>query len=278
MYAADNTLLLAPTHVFVNVSATNPGVGTVYSITDPVGASNAVATNQGTINLAGAAWLGATGVAAANFVNSASAAYALADGPSATGTVVATPTYAVVAGATSNNEGTSATFTVTTTNVANGTVLNYTLSGTGIAVADITGATALTGTVTINNNTGTITVPLAADVTTEGAETLKVDLATTAGGASMANASTIIADTSTTPVATPTYAVAAGAASNNEGTSATFTVTTTNVANGTVLNYTLSGTGITTADITGATALTGTVTINNNTGTITVPLAAGAER
>lgn len=193
-YSASNTA--AQTHVFVNVSATNPGVGTVYSITDPVGASNAVATNQGTINLAGSAWLGAAGVAAANFVNSAAAGYALADGPSATGTVVVTPTYAVAAGATSNNEGSNATFTVTTTNVANGTVLNYTLSGTGIAAADVTGG-ALTGTVTINNNTGTITVPLAADAATEGNETLRIDLATTAGGTSMANVSTTIADTST---------------------------------------------------------------------------------
>ena len=97
-------------------------------------------------------------------------------------------TYAVAAGAASYNEGTTASFGVTTTNVANGTVLNYTLSGTGITSADITGG-ALAGTVTINNNIGTISVPLAADATTEGNETLTV----TVNGKT---ASTTIVDTS----------------------------------------------------------------------------------
>ncbi len=99
-----------------------------------------------------------------------------------------TPTYAIAAGAGSNNEGTTASFTVTTTNVSNGTVLNYTLSGTGITAADVTGG-ALTGSVTINNGTGTISVPLAADLTTEGDETLTV----TVNGKT---ASTTIKDTS----------------------------------------------------------------------------------
>jgi hypothetical protein len=103
------------------------------------------------------------------------------------GGVVVTPTYAVAATATNFNEGTDATFTVTTTDVANGTVLAYTLGG--VNAADITGG-ALAGNVTITNNTGTITVPLAADLTTgEGAETL---IATVAG----VSASTTVNDTS----------------------------------------------------------------------------------
>lgn len=99
-----------------------------------------------------------------------------------------TATYAVAAHAASHDEGASATFMVTTTNVANGTVLNYTLSGTGITTADVTGG-ALSGTVTINNGTGTISVPLAADLTTEGDETLTVTI-------NGKTASTTIKDTS----------------------------------------------------------------------------------
>ncbi|NDC43081.1 MAG: enoyl-CoA hydratase, partial [Chitinophagia bacterium] len=51
--------------------------------------------------------------------------------------VLAIPTYAITAGSASVNEGGNVTFTVNTTNVASGTVIPYTLSGTGIAGADI---------------------------------------------------------------------------------------------------------------------------------------------
>ncbi len=188
----------AQKHVYIAVwPAAVSNMATVYTVEDPVGTTGATIAKQGTIKLAAADWLAPSVTVAGSsvFTNSGAAGYALVDGPSATGTVVATPTYAVAAGATSNNEGSNATFTVTTTNVANGTVLNYSLSGTGITAADVTGGV-LTGTVTINNGTGTIAVALAADVTTEGNETLRLDLATTAGGTSMANASTTIADTS----------------------------------------------------------------------------------
>lgn len=200
-----NGNITAQNHVYVAVTATN--MATVYSVIDAAGTTGSSIQEEGTINLAGASWLAIGADANKVFVNSSAAGYIPNgnEGGAVVGTgggTTPTPTYAVAAGATSNNEGTSATFTVTTTNVANGTVLNYTLSGTGITAADVTGG--LTGTVTINNNgTGTITVLLAADTTTEGAETLKVDLATTAGGTSMANASTIIADTSIASASIP---------------------------------------------------------------------------
>ena len=109
---------------------------------------------------------------------------------------LASSAYSVFAGQTSANEGATATFKLNTTNVANGTVVNYTLSGTGIDASDVTGG--LTGSVTVNNNTATISVALAADSTTEGSETISVAI----NGQTLQSASTpttIITDTSTSP-------------------------------------------------------------------------------
>ncbi|MEF8769348.1 beta strand repeat-containing protein [Candidatus Accumulibacter contiguus] len=65
--------------------------------------------------------------------------------------------------------------------------------------------------------------------------------------------------TNTVTGGAPTYALTPSAASVNEGSSVTFNLATTNVAAGTVLNYVLSGTGITTADTT--VPLEGTLTV-----------------
>ena len=98
-----------------------------------------------------------------------------------------TPTYALVASSASVNEGSNATFTLSTTNVAAGTQVAYTLSG--VSAADVQGGV-LTGTATVGaNGQATISVALLADSLTEGAETLTV----TAGGKT---ASTTVNDTS----------------------------------------------------------------------------------
>lgn len=79
LFAADN--LVAQTHVYVDVSAHN--VGTVYEVTDAVGAKTATAVIMGTIDLADTLWSTLT---SANFVNSGSTtaainAYMLQEGP-----------------------------------------------------------------------------------------------------------------------------------------------------------------------------------------------------
>ncbi|NBY27007.1 MAG: hypothetical protein EBQ71_07555, partial [Betaproteobacteria bacterium] len=85
---------------------------------------------------------------------------------------VAAATYALSAGSSSYNEGSTATFTLTTTNVASGTSVPYTLSG--VSSFDITGGL-LTGSATVNaSGTATISVGIVADSLTEGAETLTV--------------------------------------------------------------------------------------------------------
>ncbi|MCP9812592.1 dockerin type I domain-containing protein [Synechococcus lacustris] len=88
----------------------------------------------------------------------------------------ATPTYNLTPSATTINEGAVLTSTVTTTNVALGATLYYMLSGTGITSVDFSSG-ALTGE-GITDATGkfAFTHTLANDLTTEGAETLIINL------------------------------------------------------------------------------------------------------
>jgi hypothetical protein len=146
------------------------------------------------------------------------------------------PTYAVAAagGATSVNEGSSLTFNVTTTDVADSTTLFYTVS------ANSGDFGTSSGSFTITSNAGSFSLTPTADVTTEGAETFAAQIRTvsTSGTVVATSATITINDTSLAP----TYAVAAsgGATNVNEGSSLTFNVTTANVANGTTLYYTVS--------------------------------------
>jgi tRNA threonylcarbamoyladenosine modification (KEOPS) complex Pcc1 subunit len=96
------------------------------------------------------------------------------------------PTYTITSAA-SVNEGSSLTFTATTTNVVNGTILNWSVTNAGdFAIS--------TGTVTINSSTGTFSVTPTADITTEGAETFTASIytgSTTGSPVATSNAVTI---------------------------------------------------------------------------------------
>jgi hypothetical protein len=116
---------------------------------------------------------------------------------------VIAPTYMIVPSTTSANEGTSVTFTVTTTNVPNGTVLTWLIVWTGIGSApngsDFTDGQ-LMGTVTINSNTGSFVRTLVNDSLTEGVEQFQGRLWN--GVSVLADSATVyINDTSTTPTA-----------------------------------------------------------------------------
>jgi hypothetical protein len=169
------------------------------------------------------------------------------------------PTYSLNSGGTSFNEGSTASFTLTTTGVAPGTALNYSLSG--VSSTDIVGG-AMTGSVSVGSDgKATISVPIAADKITDGAETLTV----TMQGVS---ASTSINDTSKSA----SYTLTPSASSYDEGSTASFDLSTTNVTPGTVLNFTL--TGVSSADIDGG-AVSGTVTVDSSgKAKILVPLSA----
>ena len=82
------------------------------------------------------------------------------------------PTYAVSRSTSSVNEGSSISFSLATTGLANGTNVPYTISG--ITTADISG-TALTGNFVIGT-TDAVTLNVAADSLTEGNETISFAL------------------------------------------------------------------------------------------------------
>lgn len=175
----------------------------------------------------------------------------------------ATPTYDSVTSPASANEGDTVTFTVNTQNVVNGTTVGYTIAG--IDVSDLS-AGSLTGNITITSNTGTVSVTLANDETTEGTETMTLTLAATDSAGTSTGAlssSTIINDTSTTPGVFSTYAVTPEANSVDEGSSLTFNVATTDVDDATTLYWTVTNAG----DF--ATS-SGSFTITSNAGSFSV--------
>jgi len=106
---------------------------------------------------------------------------------STTGPVVATssqitvndvvPTYSVLPSTDSVNEGSSVVFTVTTNGVPNGSILYWTTlvtSGT-VSASDFTD-NALSGSFTVNNNTGSIARSITSDRTTETEEKFKLEI------------------------------------------------------------------------------------------------------
>lgn len=74
-----------------------------------------------------------------------------------------------------------------------------------------------------------------------------------------------------TPPLTPTYQLSASSLSVIEGSVLTITLTTTNVSNGTVIPYTI--TGVTSTDINGA-SLSGSFIVLNNLASLTLPITA----
>ena len=172
-----------------------------------------------------------------------------------TGTSPPPPTYSLAPNTASADEGSTATFTLTTTNVAPGTSVRFALSGS-ISALDVSGGV-MSGNTTVNaSGVATISVSLLNDSLVEGPETLTV----TAGGAT---ASILVNDK------TPSYVLKAGGTSVNEGSTATFTLTTTNVASGTSVPYTISG--ISAADVFGG-VLSGYAVVNSS-GTAIISLA-----
>jgi hypothetical protein len=103
--------------------------------------------------------------------------------------------YSVVASAETINEGDSVTFTINTINVANGTTLYWTLSGTGITAGDFDSETS--GSVTINDSTASVTIYTKLDTQVELNETLIFNLRKkSVNGSIVASASTLINNTS----------------------------------------------------------------------------------
>lgn len=88
------------------------------------------------------------------------------------------PTYAISA-PSAVNEGSSLTFRVNTTNVATSKQLYWRMGGNGITTADFVGLASLQGTITVDaSGSAVFTTTVAADLTSEGNESLIYDLFT----------------------------------------------------------------------------------------------------
>ena len=175
------------------------------------------------------------------------------------------PTYALNTNVSQIDEGGTWTTEVVTGNVAQGTTLYWSLSGTNLDASDFSSG-ALTGDdVTAANGTFSFSHTTSLDVTTEGDETAVIKLFTDSARTNqVATTSVLIKDTSESS-GSPTYTLSTTATRFNEGDSFTTTVTTTDVAEGTVLYWALSGTGVSEDDFNLADTTTGSGTITSNT-------------
>ena len=171
-----------------------------------------------------------------------------------------TRTYNLSASKASVNEGDDLTITLITTGVDGGTSIEYTISG--IDQNDLSAGN-ITGTFTVNNQSGSIDLTIAADATSEGQETLSIDL----NDFTCTPETVVINDTSTTPAST--YSISA-TTPVNEGDTVIFTLTTANVADDTTLPFTI--TGINGSDINES--LTGNFTVNSNTAQTIISLVS----
>ena len=141
------------------------------------------------------------------------------------------------------DEGESVTFTLSVSPAANGTTIDYTLSGVGISVGDFDNSQGMGGVFTINSGIGSVTITAKNDETSEGAESLTCSVP-----ALGLQQSIQINDTSTSPSPPPTpdtYSVT-GPASLNEGNTGTYNLTTSD-DDGTYY-YSVSPAGVMTSD------------------------------
>lgn len=175
-------------------------------------------------------------------------------------------TYFALASPTTVDEGNSVTITITTSQVADGTVLYVTQSG-ATNDSDFSGSP---WTTTVTNNQATLVVPVLSDSTTEGNEITQFQIRTgsIAGPIRATTPSITIRDPGSNQA---TYSMSASPVIVGEGDAITVTVTTTNVSNGSVLFVGLdSGSSAGYSDFVGA---PWAMTVSNNSASRTITVA-----
>lgn len=172
-------------------------------------------------------------------------------------------TFDLQSSAPSVDEGSSVTFTLTTQNIADGTLVPYTI--TGIDSLDINGDS-LTGNFTINNNVGTVVLNITSDNITEGGELITFSLDNGEGQRTVVINDTSQGSNPGDSNANPTYLLSSSVASANEGDIFTISLITTNIADGTQIPYSILGISASDIDV----GLTGNFTVNNNLAQLTI--------
>jgi len=162
----------------------------------------------------------------------------------------ATPTYALTTSTTSVNEGQSFTITLQTTNLVNGTIIPYTISG--VSTEDI-GGELLSGNFIVGVTMVKTFTATEDNTFDDGNETFTLSIDGTSTSVNVT-----IADTSSPD---PSYALSATRTNLGEGESTTITLTADNVLSGTSIPYTI--TGVSSEDISGE-PLTGNFTVGSD--------------
>ena len=219
----------------------------------------------------------ATVTASADSVTAAKAAALALINPAPVDT---TPTYALTSSAASVAEGgAGVVFTLATKNVAAGTVLSYTVTGTG----DAASSTA-SGQFTVDASGLAVSDVVKVPANSVYGDSGTLQLALANGKAT--SAVVAVTDSTAAPVV-PTYAVTASG-NITEGATETFTITTTGVAAGTQLAYTVTGTnnaagqttsGLATIDASGKAVVSVVVPANTtfgDAGTLKLALSSGS--
>jgi hypothetical protein len=181
------------------------------------------------------------------------------------------PYYEVTADKNLVNEGDTITFTIRTLNVAVGTQLNYTLSGATITPSDIVGGK-LTGSVIMTTSQEEVEITIAKDdivETVPEALTFSIDETQASVTVVIDSEFELVPGINDNIVLIPTYSVVSDKLSYKEGEDITYTITTTDVADGTVLNYTLTGVDIRPSFFINNT-LSGSFTVENNTAKVVI--------
>lgn len=143
--------------------------------------------------------------------------------------------YVISADKYSVQEGDSVTFTVNTENVADGTNLIYSLSGS-VDASDFV-PVGITGPIVINTNTYQFVLGISADLSSEGTETFTAVVKNNAGSELSNPTSTItISDTSIT-----SFTITPDTGTITEGGSQTFTVTSTDAGLNGIFYYGITG-------------------------------------
>lgn len=184
------------------------------------------------------------------------------------------PFYSVKANKTLVKEGDKIIFTIRTLNVPLGTELNYTLSGTNITESDIEGGK-LTGSVILTTSEKEVEITIAEDDIVETVpEALIFSIDGTPASATVVIDSefVLVPGINDDIVLTPTYSVISDKPSYKEGEDIIYTISTTNVTDGTILNYTLTGVNIR-PNFFITNTLSGSFTVENNKAQVVVGIA-----
>ena len=167
-------------------------------------------------------------------------------------------TYTVGQNATTVNEGGVVNITVATTNVADGTTLYYTLSGTATA-DDFVGGT-MAGSFTVSSNSGDFNVNVVGDIVTDDGETFTASIRTDSTSGTIVGTSSQVTITDVSQ----SEAISQTATTVDEGGTVVFTLSTAGYPTGHTFYWTteITAGGITASDFNDG-SLSGTITTNS---------------